>query len=170
MTRFEAEEWKVSPGVGPQVFETELGRLAVAICYEVEFPEIAQVAAREGAQILVVPSCTDIRQGFLRVRYCSQARAIENQMYVVQSSTVDSLPMLPAVSLNYGQAATFTPSDFAFARDGVLAEGVPNQESMVMADVDPRTIDELWDSGTVRPLEDSRSTATLGAHPVRVSL
>lgn len=161
MTRFEKEEWKVSPRSKFRVFETNFGRVAITICYDVEFPEIARAAGREGAHILVVPSCTDDRQGFLRVRYCAQARAIENQMYVVQSSTVGSLPMVPAVSLNYGQASILTPSDFAFSRDGILAEGIPNQESMVLGDINLSTILQGRSHGTVLPLLDSVHTGEI---------
>ena len=169
-TRFESEDWKVSPGSTLRVFETALGRVAIAICYDVEFPEIARAAARCGAQILVVPSCTDDRQGYLRVRYCAQARAIENQMYVIQSSTVGSLPMVPAVSLNYGQAAILTPSDFAFSRDGILAEGIPNQETMVIGELNLRTIVDSRSSGTVLPLLDSGRTAEIAARAEVTSL
>jgi predicted amidohydrolase len=161
MTRFETEDWRVSARGGLRIFETDFGRLAVAICYDAEFPEIARAAARQGARILVVPSCTDERQGYLRVRYCAQARAIENCMYVIQSSTVGSLPMVPAVSLNYGQAAILTPSDFAFSRDGILAEGVPNQESMVIGDLNLDLIDAGRANGTVLPLRDSQLTDDL---------
>lgn len=158
MTRFEKEEWVVSAGEGLTVFETEWGRFAVAICYDVEFPEIARAAALNGADVLVVPSCTDDRQGFLRVRYCAQARAIENQMYVITSCTVGSLPMVPAVHLNYGQAAILTPSDFAFARDGILAEGTINQEQMVIADLDLDLLRRSRETGTVLPLRDAATT------------
>jgi len=159
MTRFEREEWDVSPGEGLSIIEAPFGRMAVAICYDVEFPEIARTAARHGVNILVVPSCTDDRQGFLRVRYCAQARAIENQMYVIHSSTVGSLPTVPAVHLNYGQAAVLTPSDFQFPRDGVLSEGAVNQEMMIIAELDLRTIREGRSRGTVLPLLDSEHTA-----------
>jgi predicted amidohydrolase len=159
MTRFENEEWKVTAGQRLRIFETPFGRVAVTICYDVEFPELARAAAREGAYLLIVPSCTDERQGYLRVRYCAQARAIENQLYVVQACTVGSLPMVPAVSLNYGQAAIMTPSDFRFSRDGILAEGIPNQESMIIGDLDLRSIRESRSAGTVLPLRDSTSTA-----------
>ncbi|MGE0394298.1 MAG: carbon-nitrogen hydrolase family protein [Vicinamibacterales bacterium] len=158
MTRFE-QDWGITPGERLCVFETAFGRMAVAICYDVEFPELARAAARLGAHVLVVPSCTDDRQGFLRVRYCAHARAIENQMYVIHASTVGSLPMVPAVSLNYGQASILTPSDFAFARDGILAEGIPNQETMIVADLNLQTIVEERNSGTVLPLLDSGGTA-----------
>ncbi len=163
VTRFESEDWFVSPSHGMRVFDTSFGRIAVAICYDVEFPEFARAAARLDAHILVVPSCTDDRQGFWRVRYCAHARAIENQMYVIHSGTVGSLPMVPAVSLNYGQAAILTPSDFAFARDGILAEGNPNQEMMVIGELNLNTITESRVTGTVLPLRDSQRSSELVA-------
>lgn len=170
MTRFESAEWLVSPRNRLRVFETAFGRMAVTICYDVEFPELARAAARAGAKILCVPSCTDDRRGYYRVRYCSQARAIENQLYVIQASTVGSIPMVPAVHLNYGQAAIMTPCDYAFARDGVLAEGNVNDESMVIADLDLDTIAESREFGTVLPLLDSRHTAELAASVEVVAL
>lgn len=161
MTRFELEEWGITAGSNLRVFDTEYGKMAITICYDVEFPELARVAARDGALLLLAPSCTDDRQGFLRVRYCAHARAIENQMYVVHSSTVGSLPMVPAVSLNYGLASILTPSDFPFARDGVLAEGVTNQEMMVIGEVDLRVAAESRRTGTVLPLRDSEHTSAV---------
>ncbi|HUU12908.1 MAG TPA: carbon-nitrogen hydrolase family protein [Terriglobia bacterium] len=170
MTRFEKDDWKVSARSKLRLFETDFGKVAIAICYDVEFPEIARAAARQGAHILLVPSCTDDRQGFLRVRYCSQARSIENHMYVVQAHTVGSLPMVPAVSLNYGQAAILTPSDFAFSRDGILAEGTINTEMVVIGELNLRTIEEARSSGTVLPLLDSVRTAEIVSQSEVVTL
>ena len=70
----------------------DAGNIAILICYDVEFPEVARVMAEAGAEILFVPSCTDGREGFCRVRYCAQARAIENQVYVAMTGTVGNLP------------------------------------------------------------------------------
>ncbi len=161
MTRFENEEWLVSAGERLRIFDTRFGKIAITICYDVEFPEIARVAAREGVKVLVVPSCTDDRQGYLRVRYCAQARAIENQLYVVHSPLVGSIPMVPAVSMNYGQASILTPSDFPFSRDGILAEGQPNLESMVIGELNLDLVEESRKTGTVLPLRDSQTTAEL---------
>ncbi|MDX1661891.1 MAG: carbon-nitrogen hydrolase family protein [Gemmatimonadota bacterium] len=168
MTRFEKEEWIVTPRNRMRVFDTAIGRFAVAICYDVEFPEIVRAAAREGANLLVVPSCTDDRRGFLRVRLCAHARAIENRLYVIHAGTVGSLPMVPAVHLNYGQAAILTPSDYAFARDGILAEGHPNEESMVIGDLDMEAIERNRAFGSVLPLEDSERTREILSRPVEV--
>lgn len=159
MTRWEKEDWLVTPGSRLHVFDTDFGKMAIAVCYDVEFPEIARAAAREGCDVLLVPSCTDERQGYLRVRYCAQARAVENQMYVVHACTVGSLPMVPAVSLNYGLASILTPSDFPFARDGIVSEGNPNQEMMVIGDLNLETIRHAREDGTVLPLRDSETTA-----------
>lgn len=161
MTRFEDEEWLISSGQTLKVFEAEFGIFSVAICYDVEFPEIARVAAKQGAHILVTPSCTDDRNGWLRVRYCAHARAIENQMYVIQSSTVGSLPMVPAVSLNYGQASILNPCDYPFPRDGILAEGSANIETVVIGALNLSLIEETRKTGTVLPLRDSYKTQEL---------
>jgi predicted amidohydrolase len=120
----------------------------------VEFPEAARLLAEGGAQILFVPSCTDERQGFFRVRYCAQARAIENQIYVALAGTVGNLPEVPCMSTHYGQSAILTPSDYHFARDGIAAEGIVNQEQMVISDVDLNLLEEHLVSGTVIPLND----------------
>lgn len=161
MTRFEDEEWKVESGSTLRVFEADFGKFAIAICYDVEFPEIAREAARKGAHMLFVPSCTDDRQGFYRVRYCAQARAIENHMFVVNSGVVGSQPRVPAVSLNYGQASILTPCDYAFARDGILAEGTPNIETVVIGDLDLTLVEKGRTEGTVLPLRDSYKTSQL---------
>ena len=158
MTRWEAEDWDIAKGDRLRVFQTELGPLAINICYDVEFPELARAAARAGCYLLIAPSCTDDRQGYLRVRYCAQARAIENTMYVAHACTVGSLPMVPAVSLNYGSASILTPSDFPFARDGILADGNINQEMLVIGDGNIEKIKEARADGTVLPLRDSVTT------------
>jgi len=170
MTRWEKEEWFVSPRRLFHVIETEFGKAAITICYDVEFPELARAAAHAGCYILICPSCTDDRQGFLRVRYCAQARAIENTMYVIHACTIGSLPMVPAVSLNYGQASILTPSDFPFARDGILAEGNINQEMVVIGELNMDTITEARERGTVLPLTDSITTAEVTRRLEQVQL
>ena len=59
--------------------------------------------------------------------------------------------------LHYGQAAIITPSDFSFARDGIAAEGVINEEQIVVADLDLNLLDENRLKGTTIPLLDKRT-------------
>lgn len=57
-----------------------------------------------------------------------------------------------------------TPSDFPFARDGFIEEGVPNQGSMIVGDLDIAALLESRSSGTVLPLRDSQSSAEVAAN------
>lgn len=155
LTRWEKEKWKGDPGHQLKVFDTPHGRISILICYDVEFPELARKVCEQGADIIFVPSCTDDRQGFLRVRYCCHARAIENQVYVAVTGTVGNLAV-EGLGLHFGQAAIITPSDFAFARDGIAAEGVPNMEQIVIADVDLGKLVSNRVNGTTIPLYDKR--------------
>lgn len=155
LTRWEKEKWKGDPGHHLRVFDTPFGRIAILICYDIEFPELARKVCEMGADIIFVPSCTDDRQGFWRVRYCCHARAIENQVYVAVTGTVGNIAV-EGLGLHFGQAAIITPSDFAFARDGIAAEGVPNMEQIVIADVDLAKLVTNRVSGTTIPLYDKR--------------
>lgn len=111
MTRFENEQWHISSGEQIKVMDTDLGRLGVHICYDSEFPMIANQQVAAGADLLLVPSCTDTQAGFHRVRIGCQARALENQCYVVQSPTVGNAPWSEAVDVNTGRASVYTPVD-----------------------------------------------------------
>jgi predicted amidohydrolase/GNAT superfamily N-acetyltransferase len=154
LTPVEKGPYQFSRGHGFYLYHTDFGKIGILVCYDVEFPEAARLLAEAGAQIIFVPSCTDGRHGFYRVRYCAQARAIENQVYVALSGTVGNLPEVPYMNTNYGQAAIFTPSDYFFARDGIANEGIVNQEQMIIADLDLELLDEQRITGSVIPLTD----------------
>ena len=154
-TRWEREKWGTAPGNQLRLFETPYGKIAILVCYDIEFPELSRVVCEAGADILFVPSCTDDRQGYMRVRYCCHARAIENQVFVAMTSTVGNLPV-EGLGLHYGQASILTPSDFPFARDGIAAEGTPNLEQIVIADVHLPLLEANRINGTTIPLYDKR--------------
>jgi len=128
----------------------------VLICYDIEFPEAARHLADAGAEVIFVPFCTDNRQGYLRVRYCAHARAIENQVYVAMAGNVGNLPDVQNMDINYAQAAVLTPSDFAFARDGIAAESDSNEETILVCDLDLDDLHHSRSHGTVTPRTDRR--------------
>ena len=156
LTRWEEEQWGLSAGRGLVVLDTPLGPAAIAICYDVEFPELVRAAARLGCELLLVPSYTDDPTGYWRVRLCAQARAIENQLYVLQATTCGTLPGFPWASQHWGRAGIYTPSDFGFAREGVAAIGEANVPHLVVAELDMTRLREARADGTVRPLRDAQ--------------
>ncbi|TFH18784.1 MAG: GNAT family N-acetyltransferase [Myxococcales bacterium] len=157
VTPNERRWWGVEPGDRLSVFDTDRGRIAVLICYDVEFPEIARMAAAQGATILFVPFNTNDRHGYLRVRSCAQARAIENQVYVAIAGCAGALPFVENADIHYSQCGIFTPSDVGFARDAVAAESTPNIETVLTDDVDVELLRRNRHSGTVRPWTDRRT-------------
>jgi predicted amidohydrolase/GNAT superfamily N-acetyltransferase len=148
--------WNIRGGNELHAIETDCGPIGVLICYDVEFPELARRLADEGAKILFVPFCTDSRQGYQRVRYCSQARAIENQCYVVMSGNVGNLPHVENMDVQYAKSCILTPCDFPFARDGIAAECSENVETIAVADLDLSDLAWARREGTVLNLRDRR--------------
>jgi predicted amidohydrolase/GNAT superfamily N-acetyltransferase len=157
VTPNERKWWGISGGRSLSVIQTPAAKIGVLICYDIEFPEAARYLADEGAEIIFVPFCTDNRQGYLRVRYCAQARAIENQIYVALAGNVGNLPDVTNMDVQYGQAAVFTPSDFAFARDGIASEADSNEETVLICDLDLDDLHQSRSSGTVTPRLDRRN-------------
>jgi predicted amidohydrolase len=149
MTRFENETWKISPGRGTRVFDIGKTRVGIAICYDSEFPAIARRLAEQGAEVLLVPSCTDTLAGHHRVRVGCQARALENQCYVVQSSTVGVCEGSPSIDVNVGAAAVYTPPDRGFGDDGVLVKGELDRSCWVFADLDLDRVAAVRSGGQV---------------------
>jgi predicted amidohydrolase len=154
MTRFENEQWHVSPGSDLTVFNTDIGKLGIAICYDSEFPLIARALCEAGVEILAVPSCTDTVHGYWRVRLGCQARALENQCLVVQSPTVGLASWSPAVDENRGAAGFYCPPDGAFPDDGVVATGMPDESRWVVASVDLASLRNLRADGAVLNARD----------------
>lgn len=148
--------WNIRGGDSIDVIPTDVGPIGVLICYDSEFPELARRLADEGARIIFVPFCTDSRQGYLRVRYCAQARAIENQCFVVLSGNVGNLPNVGNVDIQYAQSCILTPCDFPFARDGVAAEASENVETLTISDINLADLSWARAEGTVRNLADRR--------------
>ncbi len=157
ITPNERRWWGVEAGDRLSVFDTDRGRIAILICYDVEFPELARIAVAQGATILFVPFNTNDRHGYLRVRSCAQARAIENQVYVAIAGCAGALPFVENADIHYSQCGVFSPSDVGFGRDGVVAESTPNIETVLTDDVDVELLRRNRHSGTVRPWTDRRT-------------
>jgi len=148
--------WNIEGGHTLQAIDTDCGPIGVLICYDAEFPELARHLADQGTNIVFVPFCTDERQSYLRVRYCAQARAVENQCYVVMSGNVGNLPKVHNMDIQYAQSCILTPCDFPFARDGVAADTTPNVETVAFADLRLESLRLARNGGTVQNLKDRR--------------
>jgi len=152
MTRFEHEQWQIAAGSGLRVFDTALGRLGILICYDNEFPLLARRLSEAGVDLILAPSCTDSEAGFHRVRIGAQARALENQIAVLQSPSVGLAPWSPALDENYGRAALYLPPDHGLPADGVLAESAelcPELSHWLLCELDLDAVRRVREQGQV---------------------
>lgn len=156
ITPHERRDWVIQGGNQLRVFETDAGRVGILICYDVEFPELGRILAEQDMDILFVPFWTDTKNGYLRVRHCAQARAIENECYVVICGSCGNLPQVENLDVQYSQAAVFSPSDFAFPHDAVMAETTPNTEMIMFSDLDLDKLKSVRSEGSVNNLKDRR--------------
>ena len=115
-----------------------------------------EVTAHVFSVVLFVPFWTDTKNSYLRVRHCAQARAIENECYVVIAGSVGNLPQVESLDVQYSQSAVLTPSDFSFPHDATLNEATPNTEMLLFSDLDMDKLKILHSEGTVRNLKDRR--------------
>ena len=157
VTPDEIKSWGLNGGKLLNTFDTDCAKIGVLICYDVEFPELSRLMADQGMQILFVPFLTDTQNAYSRVRVCAQARAIENECFVVIAGSVGNLPRVHNMDIQYAQSGVFTPCDFAFPTDGKRAEATPNTEMILVSDVDLDLLNELHTYGSVRNLKDRRN-------------
>lgn len=173
MTPFE-KRWGIRPGPRPlRVFDTALGGVGIAICYDSEFPLLVRALAEAGADLILVPSCTEFVSGYHRVRTAALARALENGCVTVQSPTVGDAAWSPAVDVNAGAAGIYAPAERGLSDNGVVAEGALNAAGLVFATVDLARLAEVRVSGEMRNRLDWELQAgamPLGLHATRVAL
>lgn len=158
ITPYETKWWGVKGGDKIQIFDTDKGKVAILICYDVEFPELARIAVSKGAKILFVPFNTDDRRAYLRVRYCAQARAIENQVYVVITGCVGNLPEVDNLDIHFSQSAILTPSDVEFSREAIASEAVPNTETLIYQDLDLNLLERNREMGNAQTWNDRKKS------------
>lgn len=149
-TRWEHEVWGVVGADTVNVFQTEFGRVGIAICYDVEFPVICRRQAEARARIVLTPCCTDSLRGFYRVQIGARARALENQLYVVHSTA------------GTGFGAIYAPPDLGPCETGVVAQGELNDARLIFAELDLAAIERIRGTEPVGNSEDWARHSQLG--------
>ncbi|MFW9950784.1 MAG: nitrilase-related carbon-nitrogen hydrolase [Candidatus Thorarchaeota archaeon] len=144
----------VIPGNTLEVYKTDFGKIGISICYEMEFPEVARTLALKGAEILFCPSYTVGEHGFWRVRHCCQARAIENQIYVIHSCMVGAAPL--GGLEGFGKSSIISPCEPPWPENGVLVEAKKNEEVIISYELDIKLLHKKRKRSAAPTLKDRR--------------
>ncbi|MBA4494859.1 carbon-nitrogen hydrolase family protein [Paenactinomyces guangxiensis] len=156
LTPEERKVWKLTPGENLQVFDTPVGKVAILICYDIEFPELSRIVSDEKVEIILNPTYTDTMAGYYRIRHCAQARAVENQRYIAVCGMTGKLPEVPQIDTGYSQSGFFSPCDHPFPPDGVLSVCEANVETLVSYRLDLNFLKQNWEQGQVSPYKDRK--------------
>jgi len=123
----------LSPGNKVTIIDLpEYGKIGLAICYDVRFPELATIAARKGAFMLIYPGAFNTTTGPMHWKLQAQARAMDNQVYVAMCSPARDME---ATYHAYGHSMTVNPNA------EVLCEAAESEET-IYADIDGAKIEE----------------------------
>jgi len=151
MTMFERDPWDVATGSAPlSLFDTDLGKIGVLICYDSEFPLLGRALVEAGVEYLLMPSCTEALAGYWRVRLGAMSRALEGQCVSVMASLVGSVDWSTSVTETTGMGGIYGPPDTGFPSDGVIATGEIGKAGWTFADVPRETIAHVRADGVVR--------------------
>jgi nitrilase len=82
------ESATIAPGNHPVVIDTPIGRLGLAVCYDMRFPELFRQLVTAGATVLSLPSAFTVPTGQAHWDVLLRARAIENLCYVLAPAQV----------------------------------------------------------------------------------
>jgi predicted amidohydrolase len=157
LTTFERSSQLIQSGNTLKIFQTTLMNIAIAVCYDSEFPMLVQQLVLAGAELILVPSCTDSMAGYHRISCACRARALENQCFVANACLVGKSSWCAFIDNNIGNAGVYSPIDIGFPEDGVLAHGESGAFELLVVNIDRRKIDRVRRHGAVRNYQDMRS-------------
>jgi omega-amidase len=123
------EDQGSSPGTDLGIFSLGTLTCGIAICYDLRFPDLFRLYARKGVKTVFVPSAWPQ----IRTRHWElfiQARALENQMYVIGVNTTGQTP----VESYSGDSITADPH-------GTIISRANDAEQLVFTDLDPAVVD-----------------------------
>ncbi|MDR0424335.1 MAG: carbon-nitrogen hydrolase family protein [Clostridiales Family XIII bacterium] len=85
------ESETLSAGNEKTVFDTEFGKIGVAICFDVRFPDLFSSMANDGARLIVLPAAFNMTTGPAHWDIVMRARALDNQVYFAACSPARDL-------------------------------------------------------------------------------
>ncbi|KAJ7940915.1 carbon-nitrogen hydrolase [Mycena leptocephala] len=125
------ESETLTGGTTTNFFDTEFARIGLGICYDIRFPELAMISARQGCHVLIYPGAFNMTTGPLHWELLQRARAVDNQIFFAMCS--------PARDLTAGYHA-WGHSMVVDPMAKTLVEAA-DAEDIVYADIDPAVME-----------------------------
>lgn len=125
-----AESHTFAPGSDITVFDTKLGKMGAAICFDVRFPEMFRAMAKRGAEIIFLPAQFNMKTGPAHWKQSIAMRALDNEVFFVGAAAAryDGFDYEC-----WGHSAVIDPYGYAIAE-------CDESEQILYAEIDPERI------------------------------
>lgn len=123
----------LTAGDAPLIIDTEFGKIGIAICFDIRFPELARILSLEGAQLICLPGAFNMTTGPAHWELSIRMRAVDNQVYFAAAS--------PARDVDFSYVA-YGHSMLADPWGNVLAQA-DETESIVYGQVDTDYVQQI---------------------------
>lgn len=151
-----------TPGNKLDIFEINGVKYGIAICYDNSFPEVARILSQMGADILLAPTCCLDEWGQSRNILFAKARASENQVYVINSQLIGSIPFPNHIPYGFtftGKSGIYSPIQPMIGRpNAIVSQGDANVEMVVVGDIDLEYLRFIRENGHNRNRTDMRTS------------
>jgi predicted amidohydrolase len=127
------ESEAIEPGTEVVIAETPFGRLGLAVCYDLRFPELFRNMSRAGVELITLPSAFTAVTGKAHWEPLVRARAIENLCYVVAAAQGG---YHASGRETYGHSMIVDPW-------GLVLDQLPRGSGVVVADMDRGRVEGL---------------------------
>lgn len=115
------------------ILNTEFCKIGVGICYDMRFPELAQIYSQKGCEFLCYPGAFNMTTGPKHFQLLQQARAVDNQLYV---SAVSPARDNDAGYIAWGFSSVVNPW-------GEIIGKLDEKPGTVFADINLGVVDEM---------------------------
>lgn len=123
----------LTPGKEVTSFTTEWCEIGLGICYDIRFPEMAQVLAKRGVKMIIYPGAFNTTTGPAHWELLQRARAVDNQVYV---ATVSPARNPDSKYQAWGYSTVVDPW-------GTIVATTEHKEAVIFADIDLDKVDEV---------------------------
>ncbi|KAL9710222.1 Omega-amidase nit3 [Leucoagaricus gongylophorus] len=127
--RFKESE-TLTGGKTTNYFDAGFARIGLGICYDIRFPELAMISARQGCQMIIYPGAFNLTTGSLHWELLQRSRAVDNQIFVGMCSPARDMT---AEYHAWGHSMVVDPM-------GKILTEATEDEQIVYADIDPQTL------------------------------
>lgn len=120
------ESKTIVPGKEIVVVDSPFGKLGLAVCYDIRFPEMFRNMQSKNAEVIALPAAFTVPTGLAHWDVLVRARAIENQTYIIAAAQTG---LHPNARKTYGHSMIVNPW-------GQVKATLPDATGAVVSDID----------------------------------